>query len=150
LAAYRQHHRDLLCHLSDKALLQPFFLARVAEAVLAQGGPWHETDRVVRGTVRQLNDFIGHRPVAVLENRQKSEPYEHERVRPIPLFIRGAGVAAGPYHDLVARALEVLAAADSDILARAQFHLDWLDELALDPRAYDFSHPVQQRPNYQF
>ncbi len=29
-------------------------------------------------------------------------------------------------------------------------NLDALDELAFDPRAYDFNHPVNRRPNYHF
>src|SRR5947209_10331801 len=54
LPAYRQHHADLLFHLSDRDLIQPFFLARVFEAVLSQGGPWAETDRIVTKTISQL------------------------------------------------------------------------------------------------
>src|SRR5262249_20607798 len=96
----------------------------------------------------QLNDFVGHRPVAILETRPRGEPYAHERVRPIPLYLRGAGVAWGRYHDLVARALEILAATDPAILQEAQLDPDLLDELALDPRAYDHGHPVNRRPNY--
>jgi hypothetical protein len=150
LPAYRAHHSDLLRHVADADLFQPFLLVRVIEAVLATGGPWDATDRIVAGVLQRLNDFVGHRPIAVLENRRKSEPYDHERVRPIPLYIRGAGVAYGKYHDLVARALEILTHTNSDILAAAHFHLDQLGELALDPRVYDFGHPVNQRPNYQF
>ncbi len=95
LPAYRKHHADLLFHLSEAGLFQPFFLARVFEAVLAQGSPWEEEERIVRGVLKQLNDFVGHRPIAILETRPKGEPYDHERVRPIPLYIRGAGVAWG-------------------------------------------------------
>src|SRR5262245_2773970 len=47
LPAYRRHHADLLGHLSERDLWQPFFLARAFEAVLEQGGPWDERDRVV-------------------------------------------------------------------------------------------------------
>ncbi|HMC65273.1 MAG TPA: hypothetical protein VKI65_10075 [Gemmataceae bacterium] len=150
LPAYRQHHPDLLFHQSDRDLFQPFFLARVCEAVLAQGSPWNESDRIVAAALNKLNDFVGHRPVAVLETRPRGEPYDHERVRPIPLFIKGAGVAWGRYHDLIAKALEVLAATDTAIRAEAYFELDLLDELAVDPRAYDFGHPVNGRPNYMF
>ena len=92
LPAYREHHRDLLFHLADEDLLRPFFIGRVAEAVLAEGPPWDETERVTAGAVARLNDFIGHRPVAVLHSSQKIEPYAYERVRPIPLYIAGAGV----------------------------------------------------------
>src|SRR6185312_13072602 len=33
---------------------------------------------------------------------------------------------------------------------RAWFDLDRVEEIALDPRAYDFDHPVNRRPNYHF
>src|SRR5437660_4926487 len=56
LPAYREHHALLLGHLSDAELFQPFLLARVFEAVLAQRGPWNETDRIVQGALKQLND----------------------------------------------------------------------------------------------
>src|SRR5262249_13008333 len=68
LPAYRAHHADLLVHLGDRDLFTPLFLARVCEAVLAQGGSWDEEDRIVRGALARLNDFVGYRPVAVLEN----------------------------------------------------------------------------------
>jgi len=148
--AYREHHRDLLFHLSDAELFQPFFLARVCEAVLRQAGPWDEAERIVPGAVRQLNDFVGYRPVAVLENRLRGEIYEHERVRPIPLFIRGAGIAPGRYRELIEEALGVLGATDPSILQEAGFDLQLLDELALDPRAYDHGHPVNRRSNHVF
>lgn len=150
LPAYRQHHADLLFHLSDRDLLQPFFLARVCEAVLAQGGPWTETERIVAGALNRLNDYVGHRPIAILETRPKGEPYDHERVRPIPLFLRGAGVAHGPYHDVLTQALQILAGTDPGILTEAYFDPNLLDELAVDPRAYDHGHPVNRRPNYLF
>jgi hypothetical protein len=150
LPAYRRHHADLLAHRSDRDLLQPFFLARACEAVLAQGGPWDETQRLVAGALDRLNDFVGYRPVAILENRPRGEPYDHERVRPIPLYLKGAGVACGRHHDLLARALDVLNATDPGILAEAQFDPQLLDELAVDPRAYDHGHPVNRRPNYVF
>lgn len=150
LPAYRRHHGDLLFHLTDRDLFQPFFLARALEAVLAQGGPWTQRDRIIRDALGRLNDFVGYRPIAVLETRPQGEPYEHERVRPMPLFLRGAGVASGRYHDLIAQALEILRATDPAILADASFDPDLLEELALDPRAYDHNHPVNRRSNYIF
>jgi hypothetical protein len=150
LPEYRRHHADLLFHQPDRDLFGPFFLARAVEAVLSQGGPWDEEDRVLGAALRQLNDFVGHRPIAVLETRPRGEPYEHERVRPVPLYLRGAGVACGRYRDLVARGLEVLSATDPALLAEAGLDLNLLDELALDPRAFDFGHPVNRRPNYVF
>lgn len=150
LPAYREFHRDLLFHQTDEALFGPFFVGRAFEAVLRQGAPWTESDRIVPNSIAQLNDFIGHRPVAVLHNEQRLQPYSHEWVRPVPLFIRDAGVAVSPYHDVVAAALEILNATDAHLLDRAGFHPEWLDELAFDPRAYDFDHPVNKRPNYHF
>jgi hypothetical protein len=150
LPGYRQQHRDLLFHQSDETLFQPFFLGRVCEAVLAEGGPWDQTERILRGALLRLNDFIGHRPVGVLRTAQKIQPYAHEKVRPIPLFIREAGVAAGRHHDVVQQALVILRSTDRDLLQQAWFDPELLDELALDPRAYDFDHPVNRRPNYHF
>ncbi len=150
LPAYRAFHADLLAHQPDALLLQPGFLARACEAVLAQGPPWEEHDRLVRGALAQLNDYVGYRPIAILETRPRGEPYPHEKLRPVPLFLRGAGPLVGPYHDLIARALDVLAATPPHLLADASFDLALLDELALDPRAYDHAHPVDKRPNYRF
>ena len=150
LPAYRQHHADLLFHLQEADFLQPFFLARVFESVLSQRGPWEETARIVAGSLAQLNDYLGHRPIAVLENRRRHQPYPHERHRPVPLFIRGSGVASGPYAALLEGALEILAQTPSDLLAAAHFQLENLDELAVDMRAYDHSHPVFKRTNYTF
>ncbi|MCO6456418.1 MAG: hypothetical protein J5I93_14050 [Pirellulaceae bacterium] len=149
LPAYRQFHRDLLAHQSDELLFNSFFVGRVFEAVLRQGGSWEESERITAGAIRQLNDYVGHRPVATLETH-KGEPYAHEWVRPVPLYVRDAGVAVGPYEQLVATALTVLRATDEDLLRAAYFDLDMLDEVALDPRAYDFDHPVHKRQNYHF
>jgi len=150
LPAYRRWHEDLLFHQSDEVLFQPFFIARVCEAVLAEGPPWNQTQRIVPAVLNRLNDFIGYRPVAVLRTGQQMQPYAHEWVCPIPLYIAGAGVAYGKYHDLVEKTLEILRQTDTSILEEAGLDLDILDELAMDPRPYDFDHPVNRRPNYQF
>ena len=150
IPAYRAHHADLLAHIGEAWYYQPFFIARLFEAVLAQGGPWNETDRIVNGALAQLNDYLGHRPVAVLENRRRMQPYSHERFRPVPLYLRGVGVSAGPYCELITRAFEILRTIPADILASSYFDLNLLDELALDLRAYDNSHPVYRRTNYTF
>jgi len=149
LPAYRSHHADLLSHLADRDLCQPFFLARVFEAVLRQAAPWDEPQRIVQGALKQLNDFVGHRPVATLESRPQGEPNDHERVGPIPLFLHGAG-AAGRYRELIGKSLEILQGTDAALLRDAGFDPSLLDELALDPRAYDFNHPADKRPNYVF
>ncbi len=149
LPAYRRHHADLLAHLGDEELFNSFFLARVFEGVLRQGTS--ETgDAAVTAVVSRLNDFVGHRPVAVLETRPRGEPYDHERTRPVPLWIQGAGAASGRYRAIVNRTVDILETTDPDILAEAQFDPKLLDELAIDVRAYDHGHPVNRRPNYVF
>lgn len=150
LPGYARHHADLLFHQTERDLFQPFFLARVFEAVLALGAPWDEEERILQGSLNQLNDFVGYRPLAILETRQQGEPYDHERVRPIPLYIRGTGAAWGRYHDLIAKAMDILKAADPNLLADAHLDPDLLDELAVDPRAYDHNHPANRRPNHVF
>jgi hypothetical protein len=150
LPAYRRHHSDLLFHLPVEDFYQPFLVARVVESVLLQGAPWSDVDRITAGAIKHLNDFLGHRPVAVLETGQQMQPYPHERFRPVPLFIKGAGAAAGRYRDLVAGALEILAQMPPDILSSAYFDISLMDEMALDVRAYDHAHPVYKRTNYTF
>jgi hypothetical protein len=150
LPAYRRHHADLLAHLDDSELFGPFFLARVFEAILAQGAPEPHTEVALSSVLARLNDFVGHRPLAILETRPQGEPYDRERHRPLPLYLKGAGVAYGPYRDLVAAALDILRDTDPSLRAEAQFDLELLDELAVDLRAYDHGHPVNRRPNYVF
>ncbi len=150
LPAYRVHHRDLLAHLKDAEFEQPFFLAKVFEAVLQQGAPWDDREGIIQGALHRLNDFVGFRPVAVLENGRKMDLYPHERVRPWPLYLRNAGVAHGPYETLIKRALELLNEVPEEMLSDAYFDINKMDELALDPRAHDHSHPVNKRTNYLF
>ena len=149
LPGYWRFHADLLGHHVAGEVWNGFFAGKVLEAILRTGPPWHEAERIASTAIRSLNDFIGYRPVATLES-QKIEPYAHEWVRPIPLFIAGAGVAHGPHETVVARCLQILGETPADILREACFDLNLLDELALDPRAYDFDHPVNKRPNYHF
>lgn len=148
--AYRNHHRDLLFHQTDEGLFQPLFLARACELAIAQGPPWDEHDRIAAGTVEAINDFIGYRPVATLNTPQKIQPYANEWVAPIPLYFKGVGAAGGVYQALVERTLAILVEADADLLHAAQFDPEQMDELALDPRAYDFDHPANRRPAYLF
>ena len=149
LPEYLDFHSDLLFHQEPEGLFNGLFLGRAIESVLQQGGPWSESSRIVSGAIDQLNDYVGYRPVAVLEGR-RLEPYPHEWLRPIPLYIRDVGVAFGPYYEIVSRCLEIIRNTSPHILRDAQFDPNNLDELALDPRAYDFDHPVNKRPNYYF
>jgi hypothetical protein len=149
-AAYLAHHADLLAHQPPGELFGPFFLARACEAVLRQGPPWDETDRLVTGAIHLLNDYVGYRPIAVLETRPNTDFYPHEKVRPVPVYLKGAGVAPGRYADVIRPALELLASTDPVLLEEASFTPDHLDELAFDPRAHDHFHPVNKRPNVLF
>jgi hypothetical protein len=148
--AYRDHHADLLAHQPDADLFTALFLARSCEAVLRQGGPWDQTDRLVAGALAVLNDYVGYRPIAVLETRPNTEYYPHEKVRPVPVYLKNAGVAPGKYADLVRPALDLLAKTEAVLLEEACFDPEKLDELAFDPRAHDHFHPVNKRPNVLF
>ncbi|MGL6196149.1 MAG: hypothetical protein ACRC2T_15135, partial [Thermoguttaceae bacterium] len=150
LSAYRKFHEDLLFHHTDDSLFNPFFLGRVFEAVLSQDGPWDEVDRIVPAVITKLNDLLGYRPIPILEGEEKHQPNAHEWVAPIPLYIKGAGTVCGKYQKVVEKALEILTNANGDVLHDAWFNPDKLNELVLDPRAYDFDHPVNRRPNYHF
>ncbi len=150
LPGYLRWHGDLLTHQDGRELCRPFFVGRALEAAVTQGGPWTDSPRIVEGALHQLNDYIGYRPVAVLETEQKIQPYEHEWVAPIPLYLRGAGSGGGRYAELIDRAVKILQDTNPAILFQAYFELERLDELSLDPRAYDFDHPVNKRPNYLY
>ncbi|MFM8188581.1 MAG: hypothetical protein ACKN85_08885 [Pirellula sp.] len=149
LPDYLDYHSDLLFHQQPEGVFNGLFLGRAIEAVLKQAGPWDQVDRIVSGAIQQINDYVGYRPVATLEGHDL-EPYDHEWVGPIPLFIRGVGVAFGPYYELLERTLKILRETSEGILRAAQFDLGRLDEICMDPRAYDFDHPVNTRPNYYF
>lgn len=149
LPTYRLHHRDLLCHQTDDLLFNSFFVARVFETVLSKSMESESPHAIIGQSLSVINDHIGHRPVATLTSR-KIEPYDNEWVRPIPLFIKDVGVAAGPYEQIARLTIEILRLTDPDILRAAQFNPDNLEELALDPRAFDFDHPVNKRPNHHF
>ncbi|SMP51480.1 hypothetical protein SAMN06265222_103281 [Neorhodopirellula lusitana] len=152
LPSYLDFHRDQLFHLEPELIFNGFFLARCAEAMLQSIGETSSIDdenKLVDKIIAQLNDYVGYRPVALLENRS-CQPYENEFVRPIPLAIDGAGISAGPYRELIRRALRAITTAPPEILRAAAMDPHQLKELCLDPRAYDFDHPVNRRPNYHF
>lgn len=149
LSGYRDFHRDILFHQSDDFLFNSFFLAKSIEVVLAIDPTCAEPQQLLPKVIAKLNDYVGHRPVATLEN-QKTEPYPHEWLAPVPLYYRQVGVATGRYRELVLRALQILQDTDRHLLWTAQFDLDHLRELAIDPRALDFDHPVNRRPNHHF
>lgn len=149
LPAYRKYHNDLLVHQPDPSLFNSFFLARAAQTLLSHLESDAPDETIIERSIRQLNDYIGYRPVAVLESHD-IEPYEHEWVSPIPLYLRGVGAAHGPYRAILLQAIEFLEGTEAGLLRMAHFAPERLLELAIDPRAYDFDHPVNKRPNHHF
>lgn len=152
IPAYCQHHRDLLFHQRPEDLSQPFFLACVFEATLAAAASmgWGREEEVVTDAVRRLNNYVGYRPVAILENDREMQVYDHERFCPIPLYFEGVGVAAGPYQRLIQATLEFIGNLPEDMTAPAHFKVEHLAELSLDIRPHDHLHPVNKRTNYMF
>ncbi|MBU6276680.1 MAG: hypothetical protein KGQ61_08580 [Planctomycetes bacterium] len=155
LPGYREFHADLLEHQPPGGLERPYFVMAAVQAVLEAGGPWPESgtpgwSAAIAAAIDRLNDYVGWRPVAVLENGRLSAPYPHERVRPLPLWLPGAGAAAGRYRTLVGAAVGILGSAPSALLGQADFDPGQMEELAIDPRAFDFLHPAASRPNYLF
>ncbi len=150
LPAYRRYHADLLEHQPPGAIERPFFLMAAMRCLLTEGGPEDDREAVVARAIDRLNDYVGWRPLAVLENGRLSEPYPHERVRPIPLYVAGVGAAHGRYRQLVTGAIAILNEVPVELLRQADFDLDALEELAIDPRAFDFLHPAASKPNYLF
>ena len=149
IPGYLEFHRDLLSHQSEELLFGPFMLGRICEMALQVGVGTDEPAKVAEAAIDRLNDYVGHRPVPTLES-SKVEPYPHEKTRPIPCYIDGAGVCDGLYCELVTRTLEILENTNKELLREAFFDLSRLEELALDPRAYDFENPANKRPNYHF
>ncbi len=148
LPAYMDFHRDLLFHQLPELVFNGFFMSRAADAILAIGVDGDD-ETIVASAIDRLDDFVGYRPVAMLENRQ-CHPYRHEFCCPSPLYMAGAGVSAGPYRQIIQLALDALRKTDPVILRSASFDPERMEELSLDPRAYDFDHPVNRRPNYHF
>ena len=149
LPEYRQFHADLLFHVSEEAVFQPFFIARCFELLLQTGGPWNDPQAVARQAIGRLNDYVGYRPVATLE-QVKHQTYSHERFRPVPIFIRGAGISHGPLQSIVGKLFQILETTSDNILSQAHLDPNRIQELAIDIRAYDFDHPINKRPNYHF
>ncbi len=91
LPAYRRFHEDLLQHQPEELFYQPFFMARVFETILQVGEPWEERERIVHQCLRRLNDYVGYRPVPVLEKRAGLSRTRTKSFCPIPLYLRGRG-----------------------------------------------------------
>ena len=147
IADFRAFHSDVLFHQNNEKLFNSFLIARVFEAVLAVRNSDEPLDTA--RVIASLNDFVGHRPIATLETH-KAEPYSHEWTCPVPLYVTGAGASEGPFREIIDIAIETISATDPHILRAAGFDLKRLSVLALDPRAFDFDHPINRRPNHHF
>lgn len=147
--AYLDFHKDLLFHQEPELLFNGLFVGRCTEVVLRLLKASEEDADVVQLAIETLNDFVGYRPIPQLDNRH-CEPYPNEWVAPIPVYFKDVGFGSGCYRRLFQQSLEVLQLCDPEILRAGHFELERLQELAVDPRAYDFDHPVNKRPNYQF
>ena len=150
LPEYLDFHRDLLFHQEPEFVFNGFLMAKAADALLSiDQADGIDDKKVVQLAIDRIDDFVGYRPVAMLENR-RCQPYRHEYICPVPLYVEGCGASAGPYQEIISLAIEVLRETDPDVLRAASFDPNQMTELALDPRAYDFDHPVNRRPNYHF
>ena len=150
---YRRYHRDLLPDLSEADLSAPLFLAVAADALLQVGQGRNEGSPgagTVRAAVLRLNDYVGHRPIPVLEGGARSEVHPHERHRPVPLWRPEVGSAPGPTRELLDATLDLLRRTPAEMLDEAEYRPDRMAELALDLRTYDDRHPVFKRTNYLF
>lgn len=145
---YLEFHSILLEHHSPDQIFTQFFVARILESVLTSYSS-HDGQLDFAEVRSRFDDYIGYRPIAALES-QKIEAYDKEFTRPIPIYIAGVGSANGRYQPFVDYAIHMIQSAPREILLAAQFDFDSLDEIAIDPRAYDFEHPVNKRPNYHF
>lgn len=105
---------------------------------------------IVRRAMAHFHDFVGYRPVPVLESGRKVRVHNGERHRPGILWWPGVGVAPIPEAPMVARTIHWVKHAPSDILEDAGFSMSALTELAIDLREYDHSQPAAQRPNHLF
>lgn len=150
LPGYLDFHRDILFHQTQEFLFNPFFLARLCEIILRQPLPWKEEKSLTDDILAQVNDFLGYRPIPILEGEEKHEPNPHEWVAPVPLYLAKAGSAEGRYRLLIEKTIEILRSTDPVLLRDAWFDPEKLLELAVDPKAFDFDHPVNRRPNYYF
>ncbi len=157
----------LLGHPDQDSVAGPFWIPHLLEYLIAliphdeipkssvDGGgmalddlPWL-MPFVIRA-LRTFHDFVGYRPVPVLEMNQKVRVRNGERHRPGILWWPRVGVAPSPQAPLVKRAIFWLEHAPADILEESGFSLGSLTELSLDLREYDHSLPAAQRPNHLF
>jgi hypothetical protein len=147
---YLAYQSDLLGHLKESDHAHPFFLCVMIETTIRHLAIVENETQFLDKVLYDLNNYIGYRPVAVLENDRKSEPYAHEYLCPIPLYFTHVGVGHGIYHDLIASTFQLFRETPEEFLIHAHLTLDDMHELCLDPRAFDCLNPAFKRTNYIF
>ena len=83
LPKYLRFHRDLLFHQTEEILFNSFFIAKCFREILKQVAAEDyrslDDESIVDSAISQLNDYIGHRPVATLESQKhfamKTRPF---------------------------------------------------------------------------
>ena len=148
LPAYRNFHQDSLFSVDDSYLFNSFFMAKSCRIILTNFSAKYDSCSL-SSIIEQLNDYLGYRPIPVLEG-EKHEPNSHEWIAPLPLYYDCVGVAWGKYHNVIEKTLEIIRNTNPCILHDASFVPEKLRELSVDPRTYDFDHPVNRRVNYSF
>ena len=148
-SAYADFHQNLQIAIPLPDCFNAFLMGRFLEAALREWAANNANPIDLRKVIDRLDDYVGYRPTPALENR-KLEPHRHERFRPIPIYLRNVGAAFGPWRDVVDAALKILSETSAEVRRLAYFDLAAMDELAIDFRGYDFDHPSNKRPNYQF
>ena len=147
LPGWLDFHRDLLFHQRTEFVFNSYFVGRAFETAL--GLIELSEDQRLAKALQRFNDHLGHRPIATLES-QDIQAYPNEWIRPIPVYLAEVGSATGPYQSIVHNAVELLRETPEEILLAAKFNPALMDELAIDPRAFDFDHPINKRPNHHF
>ena len=148
--SYLEFHQDLLAHLSEEMYASPFFIARLLSTTLKVKDHWDNYQNCCEHALAELNDYLGYRPTAVLENDRKAEPYPHEFLAPVPLYVQGVGAASGLYKEVIEATIELFEQTPEEYLSRGYVSLDSLHEICIDPRAYDCLNPAYKRTNYIF
>jgi hypothetical protein len=148
-SVYWEYHRGLQIAMSEQEFFNSFLLGRFFEAALREFSATGGAPLTLQKVFDRLDDYVGYRPTPALENR-RLEPHRHERFRPVPIYLRNVGPAIGPWSEVVSAALQILSDTSAEVRRLAYFDLEAMDELAIDFRGYDFDHPANKRPNYQF
>ena len=153
LPSYLDFHRDLLFHLEPEVIFNGFFLARCAETILHYLGENDsiEDENALVEFVSSPNSTTMSASVRLLSS--KTDPANRTPTSSCGLFhspLTERGISAGPYRELIRRALRCITMAPDNVLRAAAMDPSQIKELCLDPRAYDFDHPVNRRPNYHF